>query len=78
MPSVAGLREKMEVKMNENRCVCCGRIIPEGRQVCESCEAAAYYHEETPEDKAERIIWDWIIPAVVIGAVIAVYLFVRW
>ena len=23
---------------NENRCVCCGTIIPEGRQVCPQCE----------------------------------------
>lgn len=24
----------------ENRCVCCGEIIPEGRQVCVRCEIA--------------------------------------
>ena len=24
--------------MRENRCVCCARIIPEGRQVCPNCE----------------------------------------
>ncbi len=24
--------------MNNNRCVCCGEIIPEGRQVCPTCE----------------------------------------
>lgn len=24
--------------MNENRCVCCGADIPEGRQVCPTCE----------------------------------------
>lgn len=24
----------------ENRCVCCGEIIPEGRQVCLHCEMA--------------------------------------
>lgn len=23
---------------NVNRCVCCGEIIPEGRQVCPNCE----------------------------------------
>ena len=23
---------------NENICVCCGRPIPEGRQVCKQCE----------------------------------------
>lgn len=25
----------------ENRCVCCGAIIPEGRQVCPNCERSA-------------------------------------
>ena len=25
----------------ENRCVCCGAIIPEGRMVCPICEMAA-------------------------------------
>ena len=25
----------------ENRCVCCGEIIPEGRQVCIRCEREA-------------------------------------
>lgn len=24
----------------ENRCVCCGAIIPEGRMVCPQCESA--------------------------------------
>lgn len=24
--------------MNENRCVCCGEIIPEGRMVCPKCQ----------------------------------------
>lgn len=24
--------------MRENRCVCCARVIPEGRQVCPNCE----------------------------------------
>ena len=24
--------------MNEERCICCGEIVPEGRQVCWSCE----------------------------------------
>lgn len=30
----------------EDRCVCCGEIIPEGRQVCIRCEIMA----ETEED----------------------------
>lgn len=24
--------------MNEDRCVCCGEIIPEGRMVCPQCD----------------------------------------
>lgn len=24
----------------ENRCVCCGSIIPEGRQICRECEGS--------------------------------------
>lgn len=24
--------------MMDNRCVCCGEIIPEGRQICSTCE----------------------------------------
>lgn len=27
--------------MNENRCICCGASIPEGRMVCPTCEAKA-------------------------------------
>lgn len=26
--------------MRENRCVCCGEIIPEGKQVCQNCLVA--------------------------------------
>lgn len=24
--------------MDENRCVCCGAVIPEGLQICPNCE----------------------------------------
>lgn len=27
--------------MSENRCICCGEIIPEGRHVCPTCEGIA-------------------------------------
>lgn len=33
--------------MNINRCVCCGVIIPEGRQVCHICENMSYSVTET-------------------------------
>lgn len=26
----------------ENRCVCCGAVIPEGRQVCPACEECTH------------------------------------
>lgn len=29
----------------ENRCVCCGTIIPEGRMVCPLCEMEAEMNE---------------------------------
>lgn len=32
--------------MNENRCVCCGEIIPEGRMVCLRCEIRSYTDEQ--------------------------------
>lgn len=33
----------------ENRCVCCGEIIPEGRQVCPSCESGRFSEKERIE-----------------------------
>ena len=36
----------------ENRCVCCGSIIPEGRQVCRNCEQI----EITSERKRDKNI----------------------
>lgn len=30
----------------ENRCVCCGELIPEGRQVCMSC-TQRYFNDKT-------------------------------
>ena len=35
--------------MNENRCVICGAIIPEGRQVCPNCE------KKSAEVKDDRV-----------------------
>lgn len=41
----------------ENRCVSCGAALPEGRQVCPDCEAAAQvrtYPKPTLNDPKER------------------------
>ena len=35
------MQQKDHYDGNENRCVCCGDIIPEGRQVCIKCEKSA-------------------------------------
>ncbi len=33
------IRDEIQLyRPNVNRCVCCGEIIPEGRQVCPNCE----------------------------------------
>lgn len=31
----------------ENRCIICGEIIPEGREVCPRCEAGGYTEAKT-------------------------------
>lgn len=38
--AIATIREvrKTDRIYNENRCVCCGAVIPEGRQICIPCE----------------------------------------
>ena len=44
--------------MNEERCVSCGEIIPEGRQVCYTCEHEA----EEQIDEMTRDIGDvWLV-----------------
>ena len=37
--------------MNENRCVCCGEVIPEGTMVCWKCEKEANKEDKNDEDK---------------------------
>ena len=37
----------------ENRCICCGTIIPEGRQVCPSCEWESERDDEGGESNAD-------------------------
>ena len=40
--------------MNNNRCVCCGRIIPEGKMVCFQCELSIDVDTTILRD----ILWD--------------------
>lgn len=32
---------------NDNRCICCGAPIPEGRQVCPECERRVCGEQDT-------------------------------
>lgn len=38
----------------EERCICCGDIIPEGRQVCPACEAKVDSLPKTQKNKPKR------------------------
>lgn len=37
-----------------NTCVCCGIVIPEGRQVCPICEENVLIHKEEKEKKDDK------------------------
>ena len=54
----------------EERCIVCGAIIPEGRQICPNCEKAV----TRIEGRRERMIsaW-WLVPAIMGGAVLGVF-----
>lgn len=39
--AVNSIRDAVGPGVDENRCVCCGAIIPEGRQICPICERRA-------------------------------------
>lgn len=39
----------------EDRCVCCGRYVPEGRLVCPLCEAKAYEEEGEHENGTQNV-----------------------
>ena len=56
----------------ENRCVCCGELIPEGRQVCPACEAKSNLSTEKIKMAGDRMPW-WAILLIIIfiGWVIA-------
>lgn len=69
--------------MNENRCVSCGAIIPEGEQVCLYCKRKAETpgHVEIEQEIKEvdwfsRIVEDWVVPLIIIAAVVAFFVIV--
>lgn len=38
LPYCLACGQKLDWNTNDNTCICCGEIIPEGRQVCPNCE----------------------------------------
>lgn len=60
--------------MNENRCVYCGEIIPEGRQVCPMCEQLQT--ETTRAERVDRVLNDWILPVGLVALIVFFVMFV--
>lgn len=44
--------------MSENSCICCGDIVPEGRQVCWSCEHMIEKASKPPSEKQIELVND--------------------
>lgn len=63
--------------MAENRCVCCGAIIPEGSHVCINCQKSAGVHKETPKEKFESFMENWGYPIGIVVFIIAIYLLIK-
>ena len=63
--------------MNENRCVCCGTIIPEGTQVCVNCQKGAGKHKETTEERHERVLWDIMLPILFLTILITILIILK-
>lgn len=58
----------------EDRCLCCGEIIPEGQQVCKNCMVAAREMGIRPKDKKrwtkdiwQNILCGWFVGMAVLG-----------
>ena len=60
--------------MSDNRCVYCGEIIPEGRQVCPSCEKIQ--SETTKAELFDRVLNDWILPVGLVALIVLLIVFV--
>lgn len=52
----------------ENRCVCCGEIIPEGRQVCPLCEEESHRQKKKIKKAGEHMPW-WVVLLIILFCV---------
>ena len=58
----------------DNRCIFCGEIIPEGRQVCPMCEKLQT--ETTRAERVDRVLNDWILPVGLVALIVIFVMFV--
>ena len=61
--------------MSDNRCVYCGEIIPEGRQVCPTCERIQT--DITKAQRFDRVMNDWVAPLGLVALAVIVWLLIR-
>ena len=73
MLSRRGTGNRKEVRRMDNRCIFCGEIIPEGRQVCPMCEKLLT--ETKSAERFDDVLHDWILP---VGLVILIIIFVAF
>lgn len=50
MAEILEVKDGVVIVLNDNRCVMCGEIIPEGRQVCWICERKSDQNKEVPSE----------------------------
>ena len=69
--------------MSENRCICCGRIIPEGQQVCPLCQREAdekLYDAEKTLKRRSTLSWiaeNWVVPLAILALIVWVCIMIR-
>ena len=61
--------------MNDNRCIYCGEIIPEGRQICPTCEKLQT--ETKSAERFDRVMNDWILPIGLVVLIVILILFLK-
>lgn len=72
-------------RVGENRCVCCGSIIPEGQQVCPLCQKEAEEKLAQVNRSAKRrdclyyLLDNWFVPLGLVALfLVAVYVLMNY
>ena len=59
----------------DNRCIYCNEIIPEGRQVCPTCERLQT--ETTKAERFDRAMKDWVLPLGLVALIVLAIIFLK-